>query len=575
MPSPKLLKGSLVKVCLYLRMSSDTQDCSLRDQRAEAQRYCGERGYEIVCEFVDEGISGVDTKKRRDFMRMMNEAGDGRWRIIVCWDMDRFGRFDTWENGHWVYHLRQRDVSVDTVKEGPQDWDSFGGQVIGAVNAGGNNNKVRKMSEDVNRALRARAKEGAICRKLPRGLFKKDGEVLIDEDVAAVIREIFRLYLLYRSTHRAAAELNRRGIPPARAALWTGASVHSTLTNEMYMGTFTIFKEGRAKFSEVTGGADGKCLELPMSQRGCSHRRLPADVVRHDNRVPAIIDPPVFLEVQRLLAQQQTNTSPRKNGRDFALAKLLRCGQCDGIMYGYTDAGVPCYICKRGMIHKGSCRRNVVPEAELLDVICTTLVKKFSEPDWLGDVRAEIEHRLKSRVAEQDTTTVRNRLSGVRAKMVQVQNNMGWCTTKQAFNVLEKSLGLLGAQESGLVEEIEALTAAGKATIADYDAQVRLIAREASVIEHIDRQTDSERLRYELGQIVSHVQVFVDWIDGHYSLNHVIIKPLWGAQLLTMAGRRLQDCAIVGYPSPSKAPRARSLTRSTKTCGSPGPDSRL
>ena len=54
----------------YYRMSSDKQEASIGDQRTAVEKYARERGYRILREYVDEGISGWKSEQRKGFQRL-------------------------------------------------------------------------------------------------------------------------------------------------------------------------------------------------------------------------------------------------------------------------------------------------------------------------------------------------------------------------------------------------------------------------------------------------------------------------------------------------------------------------
>ena len=69
------LDRPLMRYC----MSTDQQDKSISDQRSEVEAFARKKGYRIVDEYIDEGISGDDTNKRLGFLKMI---GDADWRIL-------------------------------------------------------------------------------------------------------------------------------------------------------------------------------------------------------------------------------------------------------------------------------------------------------------------------------------------------------------------------------------------------------------------------------------------------------------------------------------------------------------
>jgi DNA invertase Pin-like site-specific DNA recombinase len=63
----------------------------------------------------------ADAEAKRDFS------------VVLCWDQDRFGRFDTVEAGHWIYPLRQAGAHLETVAQGKIDRNDFAGRILYAV----------------------------------------------------------------------------------------------------------------------------------------------------------------------------------------------------------------------------------------------------------------------------------------------------------------------------------------------------------------------------------------------------------------------------------------------------------
>lgn len=79
------------KVCLYCRVSTthQTSENQLRELRAVAERM----GYEIVSEFIDNGISGAKSRKDRPALdEMMKLATQRKFEVVMCWSIDRLGR---------------------------------------------------------------------------------------------------------------------------------------------------------------------------------------------------------------------------------------------------------------------------------------------------------------------------------------------------------------------------------------------------------------------------------------------------------------------------------------------------
>ena len=83
-----------MKVAIYCRMSSDKQSKSIAQQLEQTRKLCSKRGYTVVHEYIDRGISGDKIKECPSFRRLLTDGKAQQFARVVCWDADRLGRFD-------------------------------------------------------------------------------------------------------------------------------------------------------------------------------------------------------------------------------------------------------------------------------------------------------------------------------------------------------------------------------------------------------------------------------------------------------------------------------------------------
>jgi site-specific DNA recombinase len=105
-----------VRVALYLRVSTGRQadsDLSIPDQRRQAKRYCEERGWEIVADYVEPGMSATDDR-RPEFQRMIDAATTKppAFDVIVVHSFSRFFR-DQFQLEFYVRRLAKNGRKVD------------------------------------------------------------------------------------------------------------------------------------------------------------------------------------------------------------------------------------------------------------------------------------------------------------------------------------------------------------------------------------------------------------------------------------------------------------------------------
>src|SRR4051794_8073994 len=102
----------VVRVAVYIRMSTDDQAGSPERQRSLVLPYCQRKGYVVVDVYEDLGMRGWDDA-RPDFQRLMQDAKQKKFDIIVVDEQSRLCRDDPIEFAATVaYPLRGAGVAV-------------------------------------------------------------------------------------------------------------------------------------------------------------------------------------------------------------------------------------------------------------------------------------------------------------------------------------------------------------------------------------------------------------------------------------------------------------------------------
>ena len=83
-----------MKVAAYCRVSTDKEDQlnSLEAQKEFFEEYTRKQGYHLVQIYADEGISGTKIKNRTGFLRMMRDAHEGVFDMVLVKDISRLAR---------------------------------------------------------------------------------------------------------------------------------------------------------------------------------------------------------------------------------------------------------------------------------------------------------------------------------------------------------------------------------------------------------------------------------------------------------------------------------------------------
>jgi DNA invertase Pin-like site-specific DNA recombinase len=85
------MAARLRRAALYLRVSTDGQ--TVENQRLALQAVCEQRGWKVVQEYADSGISGAkDRRLRPGLDALLKDATRGRFDVVLAWALDRLGR---------------------------------------------------------------------------------------------------------------------------------------------------------------------------------------------------------------------------------------------------------------------------------------------------------------------------------------------------------------------------------------------------------------------------------------------------------------------------------------------------
>lgn len=490
----------VITACGYVRMSTDRQDTSPEQQRAEIAEYALANGYEVTEWYEDLGVSGDKTDRRLDFQRMIAEGSTGKFDAILCWNQDRFGRFDMIEAGRWIYPLRQAGVQLVTVTDGAVDWNSMAGRLVYSVAQEGKYQYLRDLSRNVIRGMDDLARDGKwVSGKPPVGYVIGDDKRLqlgAPEDVE-LVREIFRRYVAGDSLREITKSLGDRGILSPKGKKWSSRGISTVLKNERYLGYMIYNQRTWSKYREGIHNPRGVIKELPRDQW-----------LIVQNTHPAIIDRETFDAAQDMMKSNTRKTSPNPEKRN-ALTGILKCGECGSSCVCDRSNKKPVYTCYQYVQHPGSCERRPIDEKEGLRLILKRLrvdfFDKYLSDDNLKAVRTRIREILKGddrpsvAVAKSHLQKIDGQLEQARRRLVEVSPDM--------IEHVEKRIRELEGQRDVLTHSIneDGETPQEQATSIEkrIDAMLDWINRLEQLVES---NYDSRAVNHMLSQFVDRVE---------------------------------------------------------------------
>ena len=308
------------RVAGYARVSTDSDE-QFTSYAAQVDYYTNyiksNPNWAFVDVYTDEGISGVMTKHRDGFNRMIDDALAGKIDLIVTKSVSRFAR-NTVDSLTTVRKLKEKGVEVYFEKENIYTLDSKGELLITIMSSLAQE-ESRSISENVTWGQRKRFADGKVSMPYKQFLgYRKGADGLpeiIPEEAELVIR-IYRLFMSGKSTSAIARLLTEEGIPtPGKKKVWQKATVESILTNEKYKGAALLQKKYTVDFLTKTMKVNEG--EVPQYYVENSH--------------PAIIKPAEWEAVQ--VEMEQRRSKGKRYDCKSPFSGMIFCGDCGGV-YG-------------------------------------------------------------------------------------------------------------------------------------------------------------------------------------------------------------------------------------------------
>lgn len=351
------------RIAIYIRLSKEDarsfdESESVSNQRAIIEEHISSFNdgdeYIIVDEYVDDGISGTTDDEREDFQRMLSDIKKGRINCVIVKDLARSFRnysdqgyyLDDWFPRFNVRFISLYHQPLDSYKE-PQNMRSIAVPIQGVLNE----NHCAETSDKVREVFDMKRRNGEHIGSFAAYGYKKDPEdknaLIVDEEAAAVVREIFKMFLEGKSKNAIVHHLNDYGVlspaaykrerlglkyqnpsvDPSKRPLWCAVTITTILKNRMYCGDMV---QGRYRVK--------------------SYKIHVQEVVPEDewyiveNTHEAIIDRDIFDKVQRLLLRD-TRTAPQKK-QIYLFSGFLRCADCGKAMTRSKVGGTVYYYCR-------------------------------------------------------------------------------------------------------------------------------------------------------------------------------------------------------------------------------------
>lgn len=411
-----------MKVAIYCRLSEEdrnkqfeTDDSgSIQNQKSMLVQYATEQGWEVYNIYSDDDYAGAD-RRRPQFNKLLKDAEQRKFDIILCKTQSRFTRelelVEKYIHGLFpIWGIRFVSIvdNADTANKG----NKKSRQINGLVNEW----YLEDMSDNIRSVLKNRRENGFHIGAFALYGYMKDpnqkGHLIIDDEAASVVREVFTLFAQGYGKTAIARMLNDRGIPnpteykrlhglryqnpkTRNSTLWKYFAISDMLENEIYIGNMVQGKYGSISYKTKQNKPRPKSMWYVV-----------------EGTHEPIIDRELWNKVQELRMQR---AKPFSIGTIGLFARKARCAYCGYTLSSSKTNGRHYLKCPNRHVAQDACPGAFISVAKLERAVIDELNRLSEEYLDKDELEQNIEfcsnlQAQKKRLTD-DLETYRNKVS--------------------------------------------------------------------------------------------------------------------------------------------------------------------
>jgi len=522
-PAAPISASKEYNTAIYARLSvedcRDKESDSIENQIYLIKQYIAERPYlKLRSVFSDNGETGTNFN-RAGFTAMMNAVRAGKINCIVVKDLSRFGRnyIETGEYLEKIFpFMGVRFVSINDGLDNEDENSNTDALIVSLKNLI-NDVYAKDISQKIISSLRTKQLNGEYIGGLPPYGYQKSAEdyhrLVIDEETAPVVRDIFKWKAGGMGDTVIARRLNEMGVPSpmkrrvekkevektgnCRLYLWRDRAISLITTNPMYIGHMT---QGRTR--------QALCENMPLKGQPKS------EWIIVENTHEPIVDAVTFEKAQEARANntgafyRNYDKSKHMSGENHLFKGLLVCAECGSRLIRMKSRAKPvsytfqCPVKRKNL--GTNCTHKVVSEAGLNAAALEAVKKKIAEA---ADLTAIIE-RLNSLRSDNDPE------NGVDKRMAKLQKEIKRLTNLKAA-LYETYAGKLMTESEYIYSKQRYTKKIDEARKTLEFLQERSVTQNETLtpknrwLQAVRRFTEHDELSYEMVHtLISHVIVY-------------------------------------------------------------------
>jgi DNA invertase Pin-like site-specific DNA recombinase len=411
--------GILIRAAAYCRVSTDKEDQlnSLESQKRYFYEYITRNPlWELTEIYADEGITGTSTKKRHAFNRMLKDAGNHRFDLILTKEISRFAR-NTLDSIYYTRRLKSLGIGIIFVNDNINTLEADA-ELRLTILASIAQEESRKTSERVKWGQKRSMERGVVFGRDLLGYDLRGGKLYVNQAGAEIVKLIFHKFLEEgKGTFTIAKELTEAGIPAVGGSRWHGNVILRILKNEKYCGDLI----------------QKKTYTPDYLKHEKKYNKGQEELICIYNHHEAIINRELFDETQAEIRKRSPSENIKsKYSSRYCFSGLIRCKDCGCSYVSRTKKGKNgssyrywrCYeAVLNGRVHidpmgnKTGCNSYTLKEEELKKLLKQFIQNlKIDKEKLVGSLSGILKKILKEPQDDKELEKLQNKLGAYTIK---------------------------------------------------------------------------------------------------------------------------------------------------------------
>ena len=321
--------------------------------------------------YIDEGISGSTVAKRKNFLKMINDAKENKFDLIITKEVSRFSR-NLSDSIKYTQILMQNDVGVYFQTNGINTYDPNSEFILNMMGSVAQE-EVKRLSARVKWGHKEAIKKGRVLGSNNIiGYTKNNATLVIEPNEANKIREIFKLYATgkYGFT-KLALILYNRGIKNSKGNIYDKDTLKRIIENPKYKGYY------RGHTTEIIDYKTKKRINISKEEQ----------IIYKSDKIPKIVSEELWNKANKVLEERRTEIKLNSYNsiKKYPYTSKIICGndRCKySRMTNKNNKLKPRWACCNYIKYRlNVCKSPIIYECDLDNIFINILKKLFNLND--------------------------------------------------------------------------------------------------------------------------------------------------------------------------------------------------